>query len=153
MPSLFNELSRLGKHLHGYRGATPASNTGCDGRRHCLRVGAFFFFFPKFVPTRCQLGPIRSDSGRIASARWNQPIQAISTNSGRYWPIQSNIGRFRRIPALNQAEIQLRIINKKKKCKNIFKPKKKKKNLNPSLPPASLLSALCLSPYILISMF
>ena len=88
------------KHWRGYRGAAPTSDAaqrGCDGWCHCQDIGAaseFFFFFFHFW--------ICADSRRLG------PICANLDRIGLYQPAKND--RFRSIPALNQAEIQVKII-------------------------------------------
>ena len=71
---------------------------GCDGQCHCQDIGAeseffFFFFFLFWICANSRrLGPICANLDRI----------------GLYQPVEND--RFRSIPALNQAEIQVKII-------------------------------------------
>ena len=107
----------------------------------------------RFATSSYRVVALASDMG----CGWRRPCsQVIFFFPG--WSKQTYSSQFNLILALNQAEIQVKIILKKE-CKthrlnlNIFKPKKKKKKkpLKPSLPPClPLLSALYLPPCILI---
>ena len=116
-------------HRHSMR-----LDAGCGGRHRYPRVSAasdfYFFIYFLFLDTH-QFAPICADLGRIRSYRLAETC------------------RYRSIPALNQAEIQVKIILKKE-CQ---KKKKNPKTITSSLALYSLLSALCLPPCILISMF
>ena len=123
---------------------------GCEPRKHWCgpmqgAVGDAAAYAS--VPHRCFFS-------FVSDSRWLEPIRVDSGWIGSYRSVE--IDWFRPILALNQVEIQVRIIIKIKKIKKKIKKKKKKKkkkNLKPKTITASCLFALCFPPCILISMF